>query len=36
VESSTEMNLKIFVRSARKEFRRLLHIHLNRMELQKG
>jgi hypothetical protein len=33
MESSTEMNLKNFVRSAVYKGTRLLHIHLNRMEL---
>jgi hypothetical protein len=35
VESYAEMNLNNFVRSVVYKGRRLLHIHLNRMELQK-
>jgi hypothetical protein len=35
-ESSAGMNLKNSVRSAVYQGRRLLHIHLSRMELQKG
>jgi hypothetical protein len=36
VESYAGMNLKNYVRSVVYKGRRLLHIHLNRMELQKG
>jgi hypothetical protein len=35
-ESYEGMNLNNFVRSAVYQGRRLLHIHLSRMELQKG
>jgi hypothetical protein len=36
VESYAEMNLKNYVRSAVQQGKILLHIHLSRMELQKG
>jgi hypothetical protein len=36
VENSAEINSNNFVRSVVEQGRRLLHTHLNRMELQKG
>jgi hypothetical protein len=36
VENSVEINLRNYVRSVVYKGRRLLHTHLNKMELQKG